>query len=71
MSWPTRFPGFLLAGDRGALSILDLGSLETLLKGSLSNSGVLPTYLTYGKHGILGNESLPSALSQRLQKARC
>lgn len=28
----SRLP--LLAGDRGALSILDLGSLETLLKGS-------------------------------------
>lgn len=28
----SRLP--LLAGDRGGLSVLDLGSLETLLKGS-------------------------------------
>lgn len=51
MSWPTRFPGFLLAGDRGALSILDLGSLETLLKGSFL---ILECYLPISLTGNMG-----------------
>lgn len=44
VSWPTRFPGFPLAGDRGALNILD-GLSGDSTEELLSNSAVLPISL--------------------------
>lgn len=45
----SRLP--MLAGDRGTLSILDLGSLETLQKGSFP---ILECYLPVSLTGDMG-----------------